>query len=155
MAGNRINIIELAKSLPTRRRGNACVVLTHEYPEQKAWAQKLAEKADADHIDLLDFFSENENLYKDLSEFSVSSLFEFLKTITTESILIISGMEFLIATWVAQPNSTEQFASHLETWNSKPSLLFVTQHEKDLATRVFRRFRQYKFIVDQRETLVL
>jgi len=54
-----------------------------------------------------------------------------------------------------QSNVTEQFASHVETWNQSPCLLFVLQYDKTLATREFRRFRQYTFVVDQKETLAL
>jgi len=61
-------------------------------------------------------------------------------------------MEFLKATWIGQSNVTEQFASHVETWNQSPCLLFVLQYDKTLATREFRRFPQYTFAVDQKET---
>jgi len=43
----------------------------------------------------------------------------------------------------------------VETWNQSPCLLFVLQYDKTLATREFRRFRQYTFVVDQKETLKL
>ena len=65
------------------------------------------------------------------------------------------GLEFLKATWTGQANVMEQFASQVEYWDKSPSLLFVLQYDKTLATRDFRRFRQYTFVVDQKETLAL
>ena len=70
-------------------------------------------------------------------------------------VLIVSGIEFLKATWSGQTNSIEQFTTHVETWNQKPCLLFVLQYDKIIATREFRRYRQYTFVVDQKETLAL
>jgi len=64
-------------------------------------------------------------------------------------------MEFLKATWSGQSNAGEEFASHVETWNNKPCLLFVLQYDKIVATRVYRRFPQYTFVVDQKETIKL
>jgi hypothetical protein len=70
-------------------------------------------------------------------------------------VLIVSGIEFLKATWSGQSNVGEQFASHVETWDQKPCLLFVLQYDKIIATREYRRFRQYTFVVDQKETIKL
>ena len=70
-------------------------------------------------------------------------------------VLIVSGLEFLKASWIGQSSAVEQFASRMETWDRQPALVFVLQHDGALATRPFRRFRQYTFVVDQRETLAL
>jgi hypothetical protein len=43
----------------------------------------------------------------------------------------------------------------LEFWDRKPCLLFVLQYDKIIATREFSRYRQYPFVVDQKETLAL
>ena len=150
-----VNMVQLVRSLPSRPRGRACIVLTHEYDGQKEWAAELARQTDSEHIDLLELFAEDRTLGSRLGQFLIPGLFDFLKGRSRASVLIVSGMEFLKATWTGQSNVTEQFASHVETWNQSPCLLFVLQYDKTLATREFRRFRQYTFVVDQKETLKL
>jgi hypothetical protein len=150
-----VNMVQLVRSLPSRPRGRACIVLTHEYDGQKEWAAELARQTDSEHIDLLELFAEDRTLGSRLGQFLIPGLFDFLKGRSQASVLIVSGMEFLKATWTGQSNVTEQFASHVETWNQSPCLLFVLQYDKTLATREFRRFRQYTFVVDQKETLAL
>lgn len=150
-----VNMVQLVRSLPSRPRGRACIVLTHEYDGQKEWAAELARQTDSEHIDLLELFAEDRTLGSRLGQFLIPGLFDFLKGRSRASVLIVSGMEFLKATWTGQSNVTEQFASHVETWHQSPCLLFVLQYDKTLATREFRRFRQYTFVVDQKETLAL
>jgi hypothetical protein len=86
----------------------------------------------------------------------VRNVFDFLKDRSQAPVLIISGMEFLKATWTGQSNSVEEFASQVQTWNKSPCLLFVLQYDKLLARYDFgHRFRQYTFVVDQKETRAL
>jgi len=150
-----VNMVQLVRSLPSRPRGRACIVFTHEYDGQKEWAAELARQTDSEHIDLLELFAEDRTLGSRLGQFLIPGLLDFLKGRSRASVLIVSGMEFLKATWTGQSNVTEQFASHVETWNQSPCLLFVLQYDKTLATREFRRFRQYTFVVDQKGTLAL
>lgn len=150
-----VNMVQLVKSLPSRPRGRACIVLTHEYEGQKEWAAELARQTGSEHLDLLALFAQDVNLGNKIGQFLIPNLFEFLKGYDKTPVLIVSGIEFLKATWSGQKNSVEQFASHVETWNQKPCLLFVLQYDKTLATREFRRFSQYTFVVDQKETLAL
>jgi len=149
-----VNIVKLVKELPSRPRGRACIVLTHEYEGQKEWAAELARQTDSEHINILELFSEDETLGSKIGQFTVPTLFDFLKSRSKGPILIISGMEFLKATWTGQPNVVEQFASQVETWNQTPCLLFVIQNDTIIANRVCRRFR-YIFVIDQKETLAL
>ena len=150
-----VNMVQLVRNLPSRPRGRACIVLTHEYDGQKEWAAELARQTNSEHIDLLELFAEDRTLGSRLGQFLIPGLFDFLKGRSRASVLIVSGMEFLKATWTGQSNVTEEFTSHVETWNQSPCLLFVLQYDKTLATREFRRFRQYTFVVDQKETLAL
>ena len=129
--------------------------MTHEYEGQKEWAAELARQTESEHLDLLQLFSEDAELSRRISQFLVPNLFEFLKGHDSAPVLIVSGIEFLMATWSGQSNSVEQFASYVETWNQKPCILFVLQYDKIIATREFRRYRQYTFVVDQKETLAL
>jgi hypothetical protein len=150
-----VDMVKLVRNLPTRPRGRACIVLTNEYEGQKEWAAELARQTESEHLDLLELFSEDSELSRKISQFLIPNLFEFLKGYDKAPVLIVSGMEFIKATWSGQANSIEQFTAHVETWNQKPCLLFVLQHDKIIAFRKFRRYRQYTFVVDQRETLAL
>lgn len=150
-----VNIVRLVQELPSRPRGRACFVLTHDYQGQKEWAAELARQTGSEHIDLLELFSKDKDLSQTVGHFQISKLFDFLKNRSQSSVLIVSGMEFLKAMWVGQSNAVEQFASRVETWDQKPCLLFVLQYDKIIATREYKRFRQYAFVVDQKETLAL
>jgi len=150
-----VNIVQLVKGLPSRPRGRACIVLTHDYEGQKEWAETLAHQTDSEHINLLDLFVKDTNLSNRIGELQVADLFALLKKLGNTPVLIVSGLEFLKATWTSQSQVIEQFTSHVETWNQSPCLLFVIQYDPILATTEFRRYRQYKFIVDQKETLAL
>ena len=150
-----VNLVQLVRALPSRPRGRACIVLTHEYEGQKEWAAELARQTDSEHIDLLELFAQDTKLSSKIGQFLVPNLFDFLKGQSQAPVLIVSGIEFLKATWSGQSNVGEQFASHVETWDQKPCLLFVLQYDKIIATREYRRFRQYTFVVDQKETLAL
>ena len=150
-----VNMVQLVRDLPSRPRGRACIVLTHEYKGQKEWAAELARQTDSEHLDLLELFAKNVDLSNQISQFLIPDLFALLKKYDKTPVLIVSGLEFLKATWSGQSNSVEQFTSNVETWNQKPGLLFVLQYDKIIATREFRRYRQYTFVVDQRETLAL
>ena len=150
-----VNMVQLVKAFPSRARGMACIVLTHEFEGQKEWAAELARQTDSEHIDLLELFAQDTKLSSKIGQFLVPSLFDFLKEQSQAPVLIVSGIEFLKATWSGQSNVGEQFASHVETWDQKPCLLFVLQYDKIVAAREYRRFCQYTFVVDQKETLAL
>ena len=150
-----VNMVQLVKELHSRPRGRACIVLTLEDEGQKEWATELARQTESKHIDLLELFAEDQDLGNQIGQFLVPRLFEFLENRSQAPVLIVSGMEFLTATWTGQPKNIEEFASHVKTWNQTPCLLFVLQYDKTLATYDFGRRYQYTFVVDQKETLAL
>ena len=152
---NPVDMIKLVKELSVRPRGRACTVLTHYYQGQREWAEGLARQTGSGHVDLLELFAQDQTLANKIGQFLVPNLFDFLKDQSQAPVLIVSGMEFLKATWSGLSNAVEQFASRLETWNQSPCLLFVMQYDNIIATREYRRFRQYTFVVDQKETLAL
>lgn len=151
-----IDMVKLVESLPSRPRGRSAIVFTHEYSGQKKWAAELARQTGSEHVDLLDNFAIEAELSNTVGQLSVSSLFDFLKEYNPlAELLIVSGLEFIKATWAGQSDAGEQFASRVETWSQKTCLLFVVQFDKYIASRKFLRFPQHTFIVDQRETLAL
>jgi hypothetical protein len=150
-----VNIVQLVNSLPPRPRGRACIVLTHDYKGQREWAMELARQTDSEHIDLLEHFGKDQTFGNKIGQFLVPNLFDFLKGRSQAPVLIVSGMEFLKASWAGQLNAVEQFASLVKTWDKTPCLLFVLQYDKILATHDFGRRYQHTFVVDQKETLAL
>ncbi len=151
-----VNMVLFVKQLSRRPKAKAAVVLTHEYKGQKEWAEKLAMQTDTEHINLIDLFTEEPALSSQIKQFSVQQLFDYLKNKSQAPVLIISGMEFLKATWTSQHKAAQEFASRVHTWNHNPCLLFILQYDKLIADYNFgNRYRQYTFVVDQRETLAL
>jgi hypothetical protein len=152
-----INMIDLVRNVQKRDRGRACIVMTEDYLGQKEWANKLARQTDAQHINLLDLFDADKDLSDKLQEYSVERLFSLLTEKAEKDVLVVSGIEFMKASWSGIQNALEQFTSRVETWEKKdnPALIFVMQYDKSIAEKPFRRFRQYKFVVDQRDTLAL
>jgi hypothetical protein len=150
-----VDMVQLVRGIPARPRGRACIVLTHDYAGQREWAAKLARKTGSGHIDLLEAFAADDALSGGIERFSVTGLFEHLAGRSDPPVLIVSGMEFLKATWTGQSQAIEQFARRVETWDGSPALLFVLQHDKALAAHVFGRHAQHTFVVDQMETYEL
>ncbi len=155
VVADAINMIEFVQGLSVRKRGRACIVMTYDYSGQKKWAAKLARQADTEHVNLLDLFSKDRELSKRLRDYSVAKLFSLLRKRENNEVLIISGIEFLKASWSGLPNASEQFACQVETWQDDPALVFVIQYDKAIAERPFRRFGQFTFVVDQRDTIAL
>ncbi len=150
-----INMAELLAELPRRRRGKACIVLTQEADEQKTWAAKLAGQTASGHIDLLDLFAEDEDLSSNTATYGVDKIFSLLREHGDKPVLIVTGLEFLFASWSGQSNAMEQFAQKIEFWSRSPALVFVTQECPALAKRKFDNRFQYVYVVDQRDTLAL
>jgi hypothetical protein len=150
-----IDAVALVAELATRARGRACIVLTHDHAGQKQWAAELARQTGSDHLDLLDLFAADPELAGRVQEFSVARLFEHLAGYSEKPVLVVSGLEFLKATWSGLVSAGEEFASQVETWRGTPALLFVMQYDKALADRDFTRHKQYAFVIDQRETIKL
>lgn len=153
--GEGIDMVELVRGVSTRKRGRACIVMTHEYHGQRDWAARLAGLTDAEHVDLLELFHNQKQLADDLAPFPPEGLFKLLRDRADRDAVIVSGVEFLKASWSGRPNSAEEFSARVETWQYDPALVFVMQYDKSIAERPFRRFRQYTFVVDQRETIAL
>jgi len=129
--------------------------MTHEYQGQRDWAARLAGLTDAEHVDLLELFHKEKQLADDLAPFPPEGLFGLLRDRAERDVVIVSGVEFLKASWSGRPDSAEEFSARLETWQGDPALVIVMQYDKSIAERPFRRFRQYTFVVDQRETIAL
>jgi len=149
-----VDLVELIQELPKRQRGRACIVLTQHYIGQREWCSKLSKLTGAEHIDLLDHLEGTEESNK-LSSFSMEGLFNYLPKQSTSQVLIVSGIEFILAIWANTPSSIEQFASNIEMWSKNPALLIVTRYNTELAHRKFTRFPDKLFVVNQQNTISL
>lgn len=149
-----IDMIEFVAKLRSRPRAKGCVVLTREYWNQKKWSAALAHKTGAEHIHLVDRFAEDEELCSQLGTFLVPGFFDFLKGQGNSQVLIVSGLEFLKATWSAHPQAMNELKQRLETWNTSPALVLVMQYDRAFVGWASRRYN-YTFVVDQKETLAL
>ena len=152
---NGIDIQEIVHKLPKWPRGNACIVLTEEYFEQKRWAAKLAGLTESRHIDLLDYFDSDPELAGRIGTFTIDELFKFFSTFTDSKVLVVTGLEFLRAIWGSQSTALESIAHKVENWESTPALLLVTQFDAGLARMKFTRHPGQVFLVNQKETYAL
>lgn len=155
MTTDAVDLIKLSEELPKRLRGNACIILTRDYPKQKEWAAHLASCIGANHLNLLDDMVAPEAHCK-IAEFSVDGLFKYLENRSDAPVLVVSGIEFIKATWAYNPRKTmDQFVQKVELWSKKPALLFVIQYDSFLAQTQFTRFKDLHFVVDQQNTIAL
>jgi hypothetical protein len=155
MMNETVNMVEFVADLAKRSKGKAAIVLTRDYAGQQQWAAELAGQTGSEHFPMLDIFSENPELAQRLSLFSVTELFNFIHYESKGKIAIVSGLEFIKATWSGQQSSVDEFARRVQTWNHTPCILFVIQHDTTLASYDFGRRYNYRFIVDQKDTLKL
>jgi hypothetical protein len=149
-----VNIVDIVNELPKRRACRACIVLTRDAGEQKAWSAKLAERTDSKHIDLLDRFAEDPELGKRLQTFGVDDLFKLLEAEDAGKV-IVTGIDFLRAAWSGNASTVMEFAKRSEFWSKKPAMLFVTQYDRQLAKLNVSDRYGYTYVIDQKETLAL
>lgn len=150
-----VNMLEVVAELRQRPRGRACVVLTSDYAGQKDWAAKLASQTDSSHVHVLNVFAGDTALSDKISSFLIPDFFKWLLGYASKPVLIVSGFEFLLASWSGQATAMEDFAVHVEMWNKTPALLFVTQFDRYLAERKFTRYPDKVFVINQNDTLAL
>jgi hypothetical protein len=151
-----IDVVELVEGLAQRRRGRACIVFTHDYRDQAQWAARLAEKSGAEHIDLLDEFSQDSELSGSMRSMLIPAFFEFLAGRSSAPVAVVSGIEFLKATWSADRDYAKQFSGMVERWNKTPALLLVMQYDRKIAQYNFTdRYADNTYLVDRRETIKL
>jgi hypothetical protein len=151
-----VNMLEVVAELRQRPRGRACVVLTSDFAGQKDWVAKLASQTDSSHVHVLDIFAGDITLSDKINSFLIPDFFRWLLGYASKPVLIVSGFEFLLASWSGQATAMEDFAAKVEMWNSKTSaLLFVTQFDRYIAERKFTRYRDKVFVINQKDTLAL
>lgn len=142
------------RSLSRRRRGQACIVLTRDPAGACAWTETLAERSESTHLDLLRHFQEHPELADRVSETGPRELLALLKENAPRGVLVVSGLEFLRATWQARPGLDEDLAASLEFWVGPPALVLVLAEDRFFRDRDFTRMQQ-PMIVHQTDTYAL
>jgi hypothetical protein len=150
-----VNMLEVVAELRQRPRGRACVVLTSDYAGQKDWAAKLASQTDSSHVHVLNVFAGDTALADKISSFLIPDFFKWLLGYASKPVLIVSGFEFLLASWSGLATAIKDFAVQVELWDKTPALLFVMQFDRYLAEREFTRYPDKVFVINQKDTLAL
>lgn len=139
------------------RRNKAALLLTPEISQQRAYAAQVAAAVGGFHLDVLDLFQADPSLTARLSAFSLDDLFTLIGE-RKEPLLIVSGIEFLLAAWLSQgqPKEVKRTLCHrVELWEKSPAFLLVTHHDPIFADYRPERYRGAQLILEMSKTLAL
>jgi len=142
------------------RRNRAALLLTPDLCEQRACAAQLAAAIGVAHLDLLDRFQADVGLSDRLTSFSMTDFFAFMADQRAERLLIVSGIEFLLAEWLCQgePKQVKRdFCGRIEMWDdrSTAAFLLVAQHDPVFAGYQPTRYRGSQIVIQLSQTLAL
>ena len=151
-----LDLIQFSRELASRRN-KAALLLTPDLREQHAIAAHLAGALSAPHLDVLDRFQADPMLADQISVFSSIDLFKLIAAQKSQPLLVISGIEFLLAAWIAQGDAKEvkrSFCQQVELWDCKPAFLLVTHHDPFFVAYEPRRHTG-RLIIELSKTLSL
>jgi len=142
------------------RRNKAALLLTPDLREQRACAAKIAAATGATRFDVLDVFQADATLTERLSGFSSDQFFALVAAQKAQPLLIVSGLEFLLAAWLSQDNPKEvkrRLCHQIEMWEGrdKPPFLLVTQQDPVFAAYTPSRFTDGPLVIKLSQTLSL
>ncbi len=153
-----LDLIQFCRELPARRN-KAALLLMPELNGQREYAAQIASAASAAYFDVLDAFQADATLSERLAGFSSD---DFFRLITSQSapLVIISGLEFLLAAWISQgdPNQVKrQFCQQIELWDSreKPAFLLVAQVDAIFSQYEPTRYRGSRIVISLADTQAL
>jgi hypothetical protein len=125
---------------------------------QVAYASRLAKALDAPHLDMLTRFQQDQTLLARLSFFSFDDLLAFIAEHRESSLLVVSGIEFLLGVWLSQ-NDPKPFKTDLcrrvEFWQQSPAFLLVTHEDPVFSSYHAQRFTGTRMVIHLSETLAL
>jgi hypothetical protein len=114
------------------RRNKATMLLTTDLREQHNCASQLAAAIGAPHFDVLKCFQADADLNARLGAFTMDEFLALVAARATQSLIVVSGVEFLLAAWLSQgePKQVKRdFCFKLEHWESRPAFILVAQHD--------------------------
>ena len=154
-----LDLIKFSRELATRRN-KAALLLTPDFREQHACAAGIAAAIGAPHFDVLDRFQADPTLADRLGGFSVDDLFKLIAAEKPQPLLVVSGIEFLLAVWLAQGDAKHvkrALCEKIELWEGreKPAFLLVTQQDPVFAAYQPTRHKGSQTVIQLSETLSL
>lgn len=131
-----IDLPQFCRELPARRN-KAAMLLVPDLRELRAHAARTTAAAGAFHLDLLDHFQATPDLTAKIGAFGIDEFLELVASQREHPLLVVSGIEFLLAIWISQGDAREvklDLCRRLELWERIPAFLIVTAHSPVLAT---------------------
>lgn len=152
-----LDLIKFSRELATRRN-KAALLLTPDIREQHACAAGIAAATGAPHFDVLDRFQADPTLADRLGGFSTDDLFKLIADHKPQPLLVVSGIEFLLAAWLAQGEAKSvkrSLCQQIELWERSPAFLIVAQHDSVFAAYQPARHTGSRVIIELSQTLSL
>jgi hypothetical protein len=152
-----LDLVTFSNELATRRN-KAALLLTPDVREQGAIAAQVAVALGVPHMNVLDRFRADDKLVDQIAGFSPADFFRLIAREKSSSLLVISGLEFLLATWLAQGDAKQvklNFCQQVELWSQKPAFLLVTQQDPVFAAYQPTRHTGSQVIIEFSKTLAL
>lgn len=154
-----LDLLQICRELPARRN-KAALLLAPDLREQRACAAQIATAAGAVHFDVLDAFQADAALTGRLAGFSSDDFLALVSAQKATPLLIVSGLEFLLAAWLSQDNPKDvkrSFCHKIEMWEGrdKQPFLLVTQHDPVFAGHAPSRFTDGRIVIPLSETQAL
>jgi hypothetical protein len=140
------------------RRNRAALLLTPDLPGQQDYAARLAGALNAMHFDALSRFQEDETLLSRLSYFSSDELLALIAEQQDHPLVVVSGIEFLLAAWISQgePKQVKQsLCQKIELWQQSPAFILVTHEDPVFAAFQPKRFPGSRVVLHTSQTLAL
>lgn len=152
-----LDLLKFCRGLPARRN-KAALLLTPDLHEQRACAAQIAAATDATHLDVLDAFRVDATLMERFAGFSSDEFFALVAAQKVQPLLIVSGLEFLLAAWLSQDNPNEvkrRFCHQIEMWEGrhKQPFLLVTLEDPVFASYAPGRFTDGPLVIKLSQTL--
>jgi hypothetical protein len=126
-----LDLIKFSRELVTRRN-KAALILTPDIREQRACAAGIAAAIGVEHFDMLDLFQADAKLADNLPGFSADDLFKLIADHKAQPLLVVSGIEFLLAAWLTQGDPKQvklKLCQQIELWERVPAFILVAQQD--------------------------
>jgi hypothetical protein len=152
-----LDLIKFSSELAARRN-KAALLLTPDVREQHNLAARLANTLSVPHLDVLDRFRADTELTEQIAGFAPTDFFKLVGKEKSAPLLVISGIEFLLASWIAQSDAKQvkrNFCQQIELWSQKPAFLLVAQQDSIFAEYLPTRHTGSPIIIQLSQTLAL
>ncbi len=133
------------------RRNKAAMLLVPDLREQRDHAIRTAAATGAFHLDLLAHFQAHPELASSIATFGSDDFFELVASHRDHPLLVVSGIEFLLAVWISQGDAKQvqrQFCRSIEFWERSPAFLLVACHHPVLATYLPERLTGGQIVME-------